>query len=219
MSVITVQDLRPSFGAIRDQGSRPTCIAFAMSDAHAATRDLFRPFSVEHLYYHAIQRTLGGHPDDGVNMPTIIEALELDGQCEELGWPYQQVLPHDISTWRPPATARLVLRHDSVLYTYPAMTILKVLDDGWPIVLVFRMSKQFYTPINDKIVPDPSDTDVGYHAVVVVGHGIESPTHYLMIRNSWGNTWGFGGHAWISMDYFNPRIIAFAVMTKRRIVK
>lgn len=218
MTVITAQDLRPAFGAIRDQGSRPTCIAFAMSDAHAAARGPFQPLSVEHLYFHAIQRTLGGHPDNGVSMHVILEALELDGQCEEFGWPYQQVLPHDILTWRPPTTATPVLRHDSALCTNPAMTILKYLDAGWPVVLVFRISKQFFAPINEKVVPDPSDTDVGYHAVVVVGHGIERSTHYLMIRNSWGNTWGFGGHAWISIDYFNPRIIAFAVMTKRRIV-
>jgi hypothetical protein len=150
-------------------------------------------------------------------MPIILEALELDGQCEEFGWPYQHVLPHDISTWQPPKTATPIFRQDSTYYTNPVMTILKYIDAGWPIVLVFRISDRFFTPINEKIVPDPSDTDAGYHAVVIVGHGSDGTTHYLMVRNSWGNTWGFGGHAWISIDYFNPRIVAFAVMTKRRV--
>ena len=39
MSRITVrQDLRDRFGPARDQGARATCLAFAMSDTHAAMR-------------------------------------------------------------------------------------------------------------------------------------------------------------------------------------
>ena len=39
MSSITVRhDLRGQFGPARDQEGRETCLAFAMSDAHAAAR-------------------------------------------------------------------------------------------------------------------------------------------------------------------------------------
>jgi hypothetical protein len=41
LSLVVSRDLRPFFGAVRDQGSRPTCIAFALSDAHAAARGAF----------------------------------------------------------------------------------------------------------------------------------------------------------------------------------
>ena len=54
MSSITVRhDLRGRFGPARDQGRRPTCLAFAMSDAHAATREPWAELCCEYLFYHA----------------------------------------------------------------------------------------------------------------------------------------------------------------------
>ncbi len=38
MTPVVQQDLRFRFGTARDQGARPTCLAFAASDTHAALR-------------------------------------------------------------------------------------------------------------------------------------------------------------------------------------
>src|SRR5436305_462757 len=63
MSSITVsRDLRGRFGSARDQEARQTCLAFAMSDAHAAAiGGMWSPLSCEYLFYHAKQlgRLLG----------------------------------------------------------------------------------------------------------------------------------------------------------------
>ena len=80
MSISIGRDLRSRFGAIRDQGSRPTCLAFAVSDAHAVARGPFDPLSVEQLYYHAVQRTPGGDPAAGVNLPAILAAYGMTGR-------------------------------------------------------------------------------------------------------------------------------------------
>jgi hypothetical protein len=55
MSRITVRhDLRGRFGPVRDQQARPTCLAFATSDAHAATTDgKWSDLSCEYLLYKA----------------------------------------------------------------------------------------------------------------------------------------------------------------------
>ena len=51
MSSITVRkDLRGRFGPVRDQGVRPTCLAFAASDAHAATREPWAELCCEYLF-------------------------------------------------------------------------------------------------------------------------------------------------------------------------
>jgi len=92
MTVMALRDLRPMFGTARNQGTRPTCIAFAFSDGHAAARCSREPLSVEHLYFNAVQRTPERNPDAGVNMPTCSAALALDGQCAEVGWPYADPL-------------------------------------------------------------------------------------------------------------------------------
>ena len=54
-------DLRNNLGPARDQDPRPTCMAFAASDAHAAARDGWEPLSTEWAYYHALKRD-GGLP-------------------------------------------------------------------------------------------------------------------------------------------------------------
>ncbi len=78
MRMVVDKDLRQSFGPPRDQDPRPTCMAFAASDAHAGVRPGWQPLSVEWVYYHAIKRD-GGIPHDGATMEGMLAALRLDG--------------------------------------------------------------------------------------------------------------------------------------------
>jgi hypothetical protein len=79
MSVITVSvDLRPLFGPARNQGPRPTCLAFAASDAHAALRSGWAPLSCEYAFYHA-QRRAGRPPSKGALLSSMLDAPRQDG--------------------------------------------------------------------------------------------------------------------------------------------
>lgn len=101
MSIVADKDLRGNFGPPRDQDPRPTCMAFAASDAHAGVRAGWRPLSVEWLYYHALKRD-GGVPHNGATMEGMLAALRLDGQPEEEAWPYIAELFGDPTPWVPP---------------------------------------------------------------------------------------------------------------------
>src|SRR4029077_19827096 len=92
-------DLRGSFGPARDQNPRPTCMAFAASDAHAAARPGWEPRSTEWAYYHALQRDVGG-PDDGVSMAAVLAALKSDGQPIETEWPYIKAPITHVTSWK-----------------------------------------------------------------------------------------------------------------------
>jgi hypothetical protein len=87
MAIQITKDLRGSFGPARDQSARPTCMAFAASDAHAAARPGWAPLSVEWAYYHAVQRD-GGLPHQGATMPAMLTSIREDGQSHEADWPY-----------------------------------------------------------------------------------------------------------------------------------
>jgi hypothetical protein len=88
MRVITPSvDLRTLFGPARNQGPRPTCLAFAASDAHAALRSGWAPLSCEYAFYHA-QRRAARVPNQGALLSSMLDALRQDGQPEESGWPY-----------------------------------------------------------------------------------------------------------------------------------
>ena len=203
MSLVVSCDLRSSFGDIRNQGARPTCVAFAVSDAHAAALATYQALSVEHLYFHAVQRTSGGHPKDGVSLTRTLEALRLDGQSVESGWPYLDALPADLVTWIPPKTATPVFKRDAVA---TVASLLAALDAGQPVVVTFMVSMAFCMAPAGTVHPVTSDTDVGWHAVVAVGHGQIGGRPFVLVRNSWGQSWGDGGYGWVDLDYLSPRV-------------
>jgi hypothetical protein len=89
MSISIVCDLRSKFGAMRDQQARPTCLAFATSDAHGALFAPFEMLSVDFLYYHAVQLMPGREPKNGIHLQAAEAALQSEGQPQEIVWPYR----------------------------------------------------------------------------------------------------------------------------------
>ena len=210
MAIAMMRDLRPQLGPARNQGSRPTCIAFAFSDGHAVVRRAAQPMSVEHLYFNAVQRTPSRDPDAGVNMPTCTAALGLDGQCVEAGWPYLDFVPN-AKHWVCPATATPSFRRRSETTTNSTDAITAELEADRPVVIALLLGERFYAPDPEgRVRPGPGDSDTDYHAVLAVGHGCEGAEPYLLVRNSWGAEWGLEGHAWISALYLAPRLYALA---------
>ncbi len=218
MVVDVLQDLRSLFGAIRHQGERPTCVAFAVSDAHRAARGSPTTLSVEHLYYHAVQRTPGRDPEAGVALATILEALRLDGQCAEMGWGYLDALPPDLKTWRPPASATRAFRRDATWVGANVASILTQLDAGAPAVVTLLLGQRFYEPVDGVVTTGPNDPDTDYHAIVAIGHGLIATQPFVLVRNSWGDDWGLHGQAWIAADYLEPRLVGAAIISKAETV-
>lgn len=218
MSLLVSADLRPSFGAIRNQGSRPTCVAFATSDAHAVARGPFAALSVEHLYYHAVRRTPGGDPGNGVTLNKILEALRGDGQSLEEGWLYLNLLPADLTSWAPPATATPVFKRQSSSEAAAVDTIIAHLDNGNPVIVTIKISVAFCSAHAGLVESAPSDSDVGWHAVIAVGYGQKNGRRLLLVRNSWGQSWGLEGYAWIDSDYLAPRLSGIATLGPAEVI-
>lgn len=201
------KDLRGIFGLARDQAIRPTCLAFALSDAHASLHQPFTPFSADYLFFYAVQNMPLKNPHEGVFVFAALRALEMEGQPVESEWPYRRSLPQDITSWKPPAAGN-VFRHTASPSRLAFDAICSCLDANHPVVIVLRLSESFYTLSNEGLVEHfHTDVDTTLHAMVAVGYAKTQNGDYLLVRNSWGKDWGVDGHAFLSKQYIQGRII------------
>ncbi len=213
MSMTIVCDLRHKFGIVRDQGARPTCLAFALSDAHGSLHAPFKNLSVEYLYCNAVQLMPIRDPHAGVNVDCACTSLRDSGQPDEDIWPYQISLPSDLNGWNPPANCTVYTREGTVQQEGFGR-ICTQLDAGRPVVVCMELSESFYYPIADGTIMQRSpDPKTGNHAVIAVGHGIGGSGPCLLIRNSWGPSWGLAGHAFLHEGYLANRILSTTVLS------
>lgn len=216
MTIEIHADLRPELEPVRNQGRRPTCLAFTASAVHRHKHRHGEELCVEWLYYHAVKRA-GDGPDDGSTVGDTRAVLSEEGQPDEPFWPYRDVSPDDAS-WRPPGKAERVLRCESAVCKPELVHIRSEIEAGRPIVLALSVSDVFlgdWKEIEGEVLlrddAEPIDPARG-HAVVAVGCGLVGGEPCLLVRNSWGERWGRNGHAWVRDSYIGRRLLcAFVV--------
>lgn len=205
-------DLRPHFGPARDQGSRPTCLAFAASDTHAGLRDGWVPLSCEFAFYRAQQRA-GRGPADGAVLLAMLDALRIDGQPEENGWPYGPVTPADTHSWKPPSALGPCFGRNGAKDGPDLAMVMNMLNQGRPVMLLTMLSASFYRPDVEGVVAPANDEQPDptlRHAIIAVGHGKVNGSPAILVRNSWGPAWGLDGYAWLTAQFLGPRLFAAA---------
>jgi hypothetical protein len=142
MSIAVFCDLRAALGAVRNQGRRPTCLAFAASAAHAQAHGYDGNLCVEWLYYHAVTRA-GDGPQDGSTVEDTRAVIAHPGQPEEAFWPYETINP-DAKGWRPPGKPNDLWIRQSAVCNVRLSTIRAHLDNGQPVVLALLITASFY---------------------------------------------------------------------------
>ena len=212
MSIKVLVDLRDQFGDIRNQGERPTCMAFAASDAHSFARGSASPLSVEYAYFHAVQKRANTDRTTGVSFDAMSEAIADDGQPLETGWPYIPKLTAG-DPWVPPKEPGDLFYRKATKLKGGIVDITASLDSGHPVVMVMNISIGFFNPPANEALPALiGEPRVNTHAVIAVGRGENTHGRCLLIRNSWDTGWGDGGYAWIHEDYLIPRLLAVGTL-------
>lgn len=203
------------FGPVRDQGERPTCLAFAVSDLHAGLREAWIPLSCEFVFYHA-QRRSGRSADTGATLPAMLEALRYDGQPREEGWPYLDAASVDDSFWQPPQDVGEIYRRSGEQRPEVVDEIINLLNQGRPLLVLLYLSMSFYISRGMDPIDQPEEQpDIARrHAVVVIGHGMHKGQRVFLVRNSWGDGWGRNGHAWLTEKFLEPRMFGCYVLAE-----
>ena len=212
MSIAVTKDLRAQFGPARDQDPRPTCMAFAASDAHAGARLGWEPLSVEWAYYHALKRD-GVEPHQGVRLSTMLATLRSDGQPVEASWPYIAEMFTELAAWHPPSSADPIFRRESKNSPATVSSIVDQLDQDRSVLFTMSISPAFYHPTPTGIVASGEALmPRRVHALVAVGHGERGTDRFILVRNSWGTAWGLNGYSWVDTAYLAPRLLVAATM-------
>jgi C1A family cysteine protease len=211
-------DHRIAQSAIKDQGSRGTCVAhasMAIIEAHSRVPD-----DLSEQYAHYKFNTFLNRPHDenaGLRTTDAAPFLARSDGCVSLeaDWPYipnqstiNQMVAQGI--YGPPPAAE-----DNQIYGIEGYKIISdmgltgesikntryletLLYQGYDIVIGTWVSwdDQDNDGILDPVL-DPNGNPIGQggHAMLLAGY--DRPSQYFIVKNSWGPTWGHDGYAYL----------------------
>jgi C1A family cysteine protease len=214
-------DLRPGCPPVYDQGQVGSCTANSIGGAFefAQKKQMLADFMPSRLfiYYNerVIEHTTG--KDAGAQIRDGIKTVAKQGVPPETDWPYSENMK--VVTEKPDAQAYTdALQHTVIAYhrisaKAPAafLTLMKsCLADGYPFCFGFTVYSAFEGAQVAKTgilnMPDlKTEEVVGGHAVLAVGY--DDKTQRILVRNSWGATWGQKGYFWMPYAYIsNPKL-------------
>jgi C1A family cysteine protease len=218
-------DLRRWCPLIENQGHLGSCTANAAAGIveYFENRAFGRYLDASRLFIYKATRTLGHWAgDSGAELRTTMGAIVLFGVPPEEYWPYTDTDP-DFDVDPTPFCYSFAENYKAIKYFRhdPANTskddilkrVKKNLAAGIPAMFGFTVFDSIVQAAESGKIPFPCQTEgvLGGHAIVAVGYDdgmvIENTTcgeqteGALLIRNSWGESWGDKGYGWLPYKY------------------
>lgn len=225
VSLPTSVNLIPQFAAVRQQGARGTCVAFAV----VAQRELLakkagtaQDYSEQFLYHRT--KMIDGSPGAcGTWQVKAVTVIKNVGVCRESVWPYNASLPCNNNGTEPPGAAADAAKHKadySILAPGNLQGLKAVLASGLAAGISIPVYASWYNSnavrLSGEInMPLAKEPHIGGHALAVVGYKDDASYPgggHIVLRNSWGTGWaanssygaGYGtlpyayvtGHSW-----------------------
>jgi C1A family cysteine protease len=210
--IIKHVDLRDECPSIYDQGHLGSCTANALAfcyqydEIHQKESSQFIP---SRLFIYYSERNMEGHvlDDSGAEIHDGVQVLNTIGVCSETEWVY------DIS--------KFTVKPDESCYTNAQLhrtsayrpiqqdlsQLRLALIAGFPVVFGFSVYESFESldvaKTGNMPIPLPTEKCLGGHAVAAVG--FDDIRQVIIVRNSWGTSWGDKGYFYMPYVFItNP---------------
>ena len=199
-------DLRKGCPAVENQGQLGSCTANALvgnlefleKKAGRTVPNLSRLF----IYYN--ERAMEGtvNEDAGAAIRDGVKSLVKQGVCTEAKWPYKiaDFAKKPSADCYKLATGREVTSYHRIV---GLQQMRQCLAEGYPFVFGFTVYTAFESAAVAKTgmlnLPQPGEKSLGGHAICAVGY--DDTAKRLLIRNSWGASWGMQGYFTMPYDY------------------
>ena len=214
-------DWRSQCPPIVDQGQLGSCTANAIAGTlgflEVKARQPFVALSRLFIYYnervmeHTVQSDSGAMIRDGVKSVAKL------GVCVEKRWPYV------IAKFKAKPTPACY--KDALNHTISSYHRLATLDEmraclagGYPFVFGFTVYESFESQevAQTGVVPMPQQTEkvLGGHAVMAVGY--DDAQQRIIVRNSWGTSWGQQGYFTMPYAYLTNHQLSSDFWTIQR---
>lgn len=197
-------DLAPLCPPIWDQGGEGTCVGHAVARVVGFQRKGY-PASRRDLYWQARNLINQLATPDGCHMREALKSLQRFGVAHENDPRFAYFAGQ--RDWAPPADADALRAACHAATYWRQLLNLGIVADSLtatgPFALVVAVDEAFSAPSLEGIVDWPTGPAEGLHAVVVTGADLDRGL--VQIDNSWGEGWGKGGRAWVSMRWLDLR--------------
>jgi C1A family cysteine protease len=204
-------DLRKWCPPVENQRELGSCVANATVGALELRRmyggmphvDLSRLF----VYFNARLAHQATNIDDGTYIRIALQSLSKMGVCPEDLCPYDTSKVFIRPSWKAyrKAYAYKIDKYYRIASKGEARIddVLAALSCHHPVIFGAKVWKYFKKISADGEVPMPHLNDAleGTHAMLIVG--CKKSERKLIVRNSWGPSWGDGGYCYMRYDYLD----------------